>query len=72
MDIYSEGSGGRHQKPCRACTDFKSWMKKGPNQIDDSGSKSNEKQPQSTNGKPNQHKSLGMINLKVAPWCSRL
>ena len=67
MDIYSEGSGGRHQKPCRACTDFKSWMKTGPNQTNDTGSKSNENQTQSTSGNHNQDKPLGMIMQKVAP-----
>ena len=30
MDAYEEGSGGRRQKPCRACNDFKTWAKMGP------------------------------------------
>ena len=29
MDAYEGGSGGRKQKPCRACSDFKSWMRGG-------------------------------------------
>ena len=31
MDTYEGGSGSRRQKPCRACSDFKSWMQAGPN-----------------------------------------
>ena len=44
MDTYEGGSGGRRQKPCRACSDFKSWMQVGPNKsktIEDSTEESN-------------------------------
>ena len=44
MDTYEGGSGGRRQKPCRACSDFKSWMQAGPNKsktIEDSTEESN-------------------------------
>ena len=61
MDAYSEGSGGRHQKPCRACTDFKSWMRKGPNQPQETDSKSNDKlPPHSTSQEQIQNKHIGM------------
>ena len=44
MDTYEGGSGGRRQKPCRACSDFKSWMQAGPNKsktVEDSTEQSN-------------------------------
>ena len=43
MDAYEEGSGGRRQKPCRACNDFKTWMKMGPSSGKEPDNNSNNK-----------------------------
>ena len=56
MDAYEEGSGGR-QKPCRACNDFKSWMKMGPNK----GPANN-----STNNSSDQNSAMRLLDTKPA------
>ena len=60
MDAYSEGSGGRRQKPCRACTDFKSWMKIGPNQSKENESNLNDVKAQKQSN--DDQKQQGRIN----------
>ena len=52
MDTYEGGSGGRRQKPCRACNDFKSWMKIGPESSKGNASNSTETANESIQGLP--------------------
>ena len=64
MDAYSEGSGGRRQKPCRACTDFKSWMRTGPNQSKETENNSNDNKAQTHINDQKHHSQQGRIKCE--------